>query len=299
MLDLSVVIVNWNTRGLLSDCLQSVQATAGDIVSEVIVVDNGSSDGSQAMLAERFPDVRLLQNAENVGFARACNQGVNASSGQYALLLNSDAVLTDTAAQSMVALANQQLHAGVVGAQLRNPDGTFQASYTPFPTLLQELLILSGIGRIVYGRWYPSRGPEEDSGPQRVDYVEGACLLVRREAFEGVGGLDEQYFMYAEEVDLCYEMNRHGWEVWYHPDAKVIHVAGASSRNRPVAREEDLYRSRLRFFRKHYGTGAAQLLKLQMCGFTAAKIGVHGLLRLITRGRVGRKVVPLRAVISA
>lgn len=299
MLDLSVVIVNWNTRGLLSDCLQSVQATAGDIVSEVIVVDNGSSDGSQAMLAERFPDVRLLQNAENVGFARACNQGVNASSGQYALLLNSDAVLTDTAAQSMVALANQQLHAGVVGAQLRNPDGTFQASYTPFPTLLQELLILSGIGRIVYGRWYPSRGPEEDSGPQRVDYVEGACLLVRREAFDKVGGLDEQYFMYAEEVDLCYEMNRHGWEVWYHPDAKVIHVAGASSRNRPVAREEDLYRSRLRFFRKHYGTGAAQLLKLQMCGFTAAKIGVHGLLRLITRGRVGRKVVPLRAVISA
>jgi N-acetylglucosaminyl-diphospho-decaprenol L-rhamnosyltransferase len=299
MLDLSVVIVNWNTRGLLSDCLQSVQATAGDIVSEVIVVDNGSSDGSQAMLAERFPDVRLLQNAENVGFARACNQGVNASSGQYALLLNSDAVLTDTAAQSMVALANQQLHAGVVGAQLRNPDGTFQASYTPFPTLLQELLILSGIGRIVYGRWYPSRGPEEDSGPQRVDYVEGACLLVRREAFDKVGGLDEQYFMYAEEVDLCYEMNRHGWEVWYHPDAKVIHIAGASSRNRQAAREEDLYRSRLRFFRKHYGTGAAQLLKLQMCGFTAAKIGVHGLLRLITRGRVGRKVVPLRAVISA
>jgi hypothetical protein len=147
------------------------------------------------------------------------------------------------------------------------------------------------------GSWYPSRGPEEKKGPQRVDYVEGACLLVRREAFKQVGGLDEDYFMYAEEVDWCYAMRANGWEVWYQPAAKVIHLGGGSSQHRRPEREGDLYRSRVRFFRKHYGDKAAGLLKLQLFSITVVKSAIHGFLRFLSGGRYGRSVVPLRHLI--
>lgn len=293
-MDLSVIIVNWNTRDLLAQCLGAVYDTADDLNFEVIVVDNGSTDGSQAMLRDQFPRVRLIQNHENAGFARANNQALAVSKGHYALLLNSDALLLANAAQAMRDLAEMKPWAGIVGAHLLNVDGSFQASHTPFPNLWQEFLILSGLGRVLYGPWYPSRGPEEDKGPQRVDYVEGACMLVRREAFEDVGGLDEGYFMYAEEVDWCYAMREKGWQVWYQPAAKVIHLGGGSSQNRRTQREADLYRSRVRFFRKHYGDRAAWLLKLQIYGLTAIKMVAHGMLCRISGGRYGRPVVPLR-----
>lgn len=294
MIDLSIVIVNWNTCQILADCLDSIEATAKSLAFEVIVVDNGSTDGSQAMLGARFPHVRLIQNQDNVGFARANNQAVAVSNGRYVLLLNSDALLLAQAIQAMFDLAEAKSRAGIVGTQLLNPDGSFQASHTPFPNHWQEFLILSGVGRMLHGRWYPSHGPEEDKGPQIVDYVEGACLLVRREAYEDVGGLDEGYFMYAEEVDWCYAMRKKGWQVWYQPAAKVMHLGGGSSQGRRTQREADLYRSRVRFFRKHYGDRAAWLLKLQIYGLTAVKIAVHGLLHLISGGRYGRAVVPLR-----
>lgn len=301
MPDISIIIVNWNTHDLLADCLDSIASSgiADDLDIETIVVDNASTDGSQAMVRQRFPHARLIANPENVGFARANNQGVAMSNGSHALLLNSDAMVTPGSLQTLVRLADTKPQAGIVGAQLLNPDGSFQASHTPFPNLWQEFLILSGMGRVLYGRWYPSRGPEEDKGPQIVDYVEGACMLVRREAFEDVGGLDEGYFMYAEEVDWCYAMRAKGWQVWYQPAAKVIHLGGGSSRNRQTQREGDLYRSRVRFFRKYYGEGSARLLKLQIYGFTAIKLAVHGLLRLASGGRYGRPVVPLQELREA
>lgn len=294
MLELSIIIVNWNTCQLLTDCLKSIEATLQNLTFEVIVVDNGSVDGSQAMLGQQFPHVRLIQNQENVGFARANNQALAVCQGQFAVLLNSDALLMDNAVQAMLDLVKTEPRAGLVGAHLLNLDGTFQASHTAFPTLWQEFLILSGLGRLLYGRWYPSRGPEEDKGPQVVDYVEGACILVRLEGFKEVGGLDEDYFMYAEEVDWCYAMQKKGWQVWYHPAAKVIHLGGGSSQNRRTQREGDLYRSRVRFFRKNYGDWAAQLLKFQIYGLTTVKILTHGLLHRLSRGRYGRPVIPLQ-----
>jgi N-acetylglucosaminyl-diphospho-decaprenol L-rhamnosyltransferase len=296
--DISVIIINWNTCDLLFNCLDSLSQIEGDLDIEVIVVDNGSTDGSQAMLLEWFPQVRLIQNNENLGFARANNQALAVSRGRYALLLNSDALLLANALPTMLELAEAQPRAGIVGPRLLNADSTFQASHTPFPDLWQEFLILSGLGRLLYGRCYPSRGPEEDKGPQIVDYVEGACLLVRREAFEDVGGLDEGYFMYAEEVDWCFTMREKGWQVWYQPAATVIHLGGGSSRGRQGRREADLYRSRVRFFQKHYGTGAARLLKLQIYAFTVIKTITHGLLRRVSGGRYGRQVVPLGHLIT-
>jgi N-acetylglucosaminyl-diphospho-decaprenol L-rhamnosyltransferase len=294
MTDLSVVIVNWNTCDLLAQCLRSICDTVSDLSFEVIVVDNASEDGSVEMVRREFPQVRLIQNVENVGFARANNQAMAVSQGCYILLFNSDAIATPSAVHSLVGLANAEPHAGIVGAQLLNPDGSFQASHTPFPTLWQEFLVLTGLGRLLHGQCYPSRGPEEDKGSQIVDYVEGACMLVRREAFEEVGGLDEGYFMYAEEVDWCYAMYQKGWQVWYQPEAKIIHFGGGSSQHRWPEREGDLYCSRVRFFYKHYGSRAARLLKLQIYSFTVIKTAVHGLLRLVSGGRYGRPVVSLR-----
>jgi GT2 family glycosyltransferase len=208
-------------------------------------------------------------------------------------------MLLPGALSALVDLAEARPRAGVVGAQLLNGDGSFQASHTPFPNLWREFLILSGLGRLLYGYYYPSQGPQEGCGPQVVDYVEGACLLIRKEAFQSVGGLDEGYFMYAEEVELCYAMREKGWEVWYTPTAKVTHLGGGSSRNRTSQREADLYRSRVRFFRKHQGDLAASLLKLQIFFFTFAKLVLHGGLRWVSRGRRGRQVVSLSALYTA
>jgi len=291
--DVSVIVVSWNTRDLLKQCLQSVYETAEELALEVIVVDNDSSDGSPEMVRECFSQVRLVENRENVGFARANNQALAVSSGRYVLLLNSDARLLADTLRTLGDLAESEPQAGVVGAQLSNVEGSFQASHTPFPNLWQEFLILSGMGRVLCGRWYPSRGPEEERGPQIVDLVEGACMLIRRGAFEDAGGFDEGYFMYAEEVDLCYTMRERGWQVWYQPAARVIHLGGGSSQNRQTQREGHLYHSRVRFFRKHYGGRMTWLLKLEIFGFTAIKIIVHGLLRVLSGGRYGRSVVPL------
>ncbi len=294
MPDLSVIILNWNTRDLLAQCLDTVIQNAGDLTLELIVVDNASTDGSLDMLSARFPQVRVMANTQNVGFARGNNQGMAVSQSRYFLLLNSDAFITPGALPALIHLADQQPRAGIVGAQLLNADGTFQASHTSFPNLWREFLILTGLGRRLYGRWYPSCGPQEAQGPQVVDYVEGACLLVRPEAFKATGGLDEGYFMYAEEVDWGYAMRQQGWQVWYQPAAKIIHLGGGSSQGRRTQREADLYRSRVRFFRKNYGHTSARLLKWLIYGLTGLKIVAHYLLRLLSGGRMGRPVVSLR-----
>lgn len=293
MTDVSVIIINWNTRQLLADCLDSLLTTAAGLNLEYIVVDNGSTDGSQVMLREQYHQVRLLANQENVGFGRANNQGMDVAQGRYALLFNSDALATPGFLQRMVALADANPKVGMVGAHLLNQDGSFQASFTRFPTLWREFLILSGLGRKLYGYYFPSHGPEEEKGQQKVDYVEGACMLVRMDAYRQAGGFDPAFFMYAEEVDWCYTFQKAGWDIWYDPGAKVIHLGGGSSGGRKTSREADLYQGRVRFFRKHYGNAAATLLKFQIYAFTLIKIMAHRVLKVVTRGRRGREVVSL------
>lgn len=299
MTDVSIIILSWNTRKMLADCLDAVERFHGAVSIEIIVVDNHSSDDSLAMLRERYPSVRVIANSENVGFARGNNQGVQAACGRYVLLLNSDAFLTEGALPALLAFAEAHPKAGMTGARLVNSDGSFQASFTPIPTLKREFFILSGLGRLLYGSNYPSRGAEVEAGPQRAGYVEGACMLAPREAYLEVGGLDEGYFMYAEDVDLCFAMQRHGWEVWYHPGAVVVHLGGASSKNRKPQREADLYKSRVRFFRKYYGARQAGALKVMIYFFTAVKNIYHGGLRLVSGGKWGRPVVSIRLLANA
>lgn len=291
---ISIIIINWNTQNILRECLNSIGTTCQGLEYEVIVVDNASGDGSVAMLRTDFPEVRLIENKTNVGFARANNQAMLSGLGEYFLLLNSDACLLPGALEKLYELGKTHPNAGIVGAMLVNPDSSFQASFSRFPTLWREVLILSGLGRVLYGRWFPSHGPEAEKGSQPADYVEGACMLVRRSAYQQAGGLDESFFMYAEEVDWCYRMKQRGWQVWYQPQARVLHYGGASSAGRRTQREGDLYWSRIHFFRKHYGDGPANCLKVLILGLTTGKYALHQLLRLFTNGRSGRAVISLR-----
>ncbi len=291
---ISIIILSWNTRDLLAACLRSVCQTTSGLDVETIVLDNNSKDDSCEMVRRDFPFVKLIENKDNAGFARSNNQGARSAQGEFIFLLNSDAELQANSLQAMLALAKTEPKAGIIGAHLLNPDGSFQASHTPFPTFWRELLILTGLGRVIYGRWFPSRGPELSKGPQIVDYVEGAALFIRKDVYLQFGGLDENFFMYAEEVDLCYRFKKGGWQVWYHPEAYILHHGGGSSKNRRTQREGDLYRSRVRFFRKHYGNTAAVLLKLLIYTLTSVKIVFHRLLRLLSFGHHSRQVISLR-----
>lgn len=294
----SILVISWNTCSLLDECIHSVYSTAEGIPVEIIVIDNGSVDGSLDMVATKYPDVVLVQNHENVGFARANNQAAELAHGEYLLLLNSDAQLLPQTLANFVNHAQSHPNMGAAGAQLRYPDGRFQYSHADFPTLWRELLILSTLGRRIFGEWYPSHGPEEETGPKIVDYIHGACMFIPRNIYQAAGGLPEQYFMYAEEVDFCLTLHRMNLQVWYHPLARVLHHGGASSQNRAVDREGDMYQSRVRFMRKYRGNIAAELLKMEIILLTAPKLIYHGAVRKLSRGRYGRPVIPFNRLLA-
>jgi GT2 family glycosyltransferase len=291
-----VVVPTWNTREITCECLESL-AREPNRCSGVVVVDNASSDGTAAMVADRFPRARFVRNDANLGFAAAANRGVRETHAPYVLVLNSDARLEPDALETLCRVLDEDDQVGLVGCEILDPDGSFQASHAPFPTLLGELLILSGAGRLLYGRWYPSRAPSRDAAVVTADYVSGACLLIRRAAFDAVGGFDESFFLYAEEVDLCRRLHDAGWKVAHAPGAKVRHRGGASSAR--AQREAALYRGRVLYFRKHQGAAATAVLKAMILASVAAKRLAHGVVGFASKGRRGRPVVDLATVRAA
>ncbi|RRR75880.1 MAG: glycosyltransferase family 2 protein [Candidatus Viridilinea halotolerans] len=250
--DLAIILVSWNTRTMLLACLAALPAALSDLDAEIWVVDNGSHDGSVAAVAHHFPAVHIIANAENRGFAAANNQALQASSGRYALLLNSDTIPYPGSIAQLVRFADSQPRAGLVGGLLLNPDGSFQYSFANFPSLSSEILSASGLGERLIFRGFPSYPPQRSQHTRQVDVIPGACMLARRSAFSEVGMLDEAYFMYSEEPDWCLRMQRAGWQIWYVPAARIMHYGGESTRQVKVAMVEALYRSKVRFFRKHY-----------------------------------------------
>ena len=295
---ISVIVVNWNTRDLLAQAIESLPQKNPRFHLRLIVVDNGSTDGSVAMLEERYPEAIIIENENNIGFARANNQALRVAEGEYALLLNSDAELLPGSLEAMVGLLLSKPEIGIAGARILHPDHSLQASYMDFPNLLREFLILSGIGRLVFGGCYPSHSLQRAKKARPVDYVSGACMLVRRDAFVEVGGFDESFFMYAEEVDLCYRMQQAGWQVWYQPAAGVVHLGGGSSRSLPAKREADLYQSRVQYFLKHHGRFPAKILAGMILILTAVKYVMHKSAKVVSRGKIGREVVPPRSLLA-
>ena len=275
--DLSIVIVNWNTRDLLAQCLESVVASPNlripdsvnqpgmhdlpPITIEVRVVDNASTDGSAHMVRARFPWVRLVENRENVGFARANNQAIRESEAHYVLLLNPDTEVTLGALEILVRFIDAHPQASAVGPRLLNPDGTLQPSCHPAPTLPGELWRLFHLDALWPYGLYPMAEWDLDT-PRRVDVVQGACLLLRRAALDQVGLFDEAYFMYSEEVDLCHRLRRADWSLYWVPEAQVVHYGSQSTQQMAAEMFLQLYQSKLLYFRKHHGWLAAQVYKL-------------------------------------
>jgi hypothetical protein len=222
-----------------------------------MVVDNGSTDGSAEMVRRRFPDVHLIANPTNAGFAAANNQGIRAAGGRYVCLLNSDTEVCPGALDTLTAFMEAQPRAGASGPRLLNPDGSLQASAHPMLTPEREFWRLMFLDRLWPQATYPLES-WDSATPRKVEVIKGACLMLRCGALDQVGPLDESYFMYTEEVDLCYRLAQASWSLWWVPEAAVIHHGEASTRQ---AREEmyiQLYRSKLQFYRKFGGEDRAR-----------------------------------------
>ena len=263
MVDLSVVVLSWNVRDLLRECLKSVVRDGG-LATEIIVVDNASDDGSVEMVRAEFPDVRLIANATNRGYAGGNNDGIAAAVGRYVMILNPDTVTQGNALAAMVAYADAHPDVGVVGPQLLNPDGSAQSSRRRFPTLMTALFESTWLQplapRGVLRHYYML--DQSDDETQEVDWVTGACFLVRREAIQQVGGLDESFFMYSEELDWCRRIKQAGWQVVYLPTAQVVHYVGKSSDQVVAQRHIYFQTSKVRYLRKHHGKLAAGVLRV-------------------------------------
>ncbi|MFQ5685866.1 MAG: glycosyltransferase family 2 protein [Candidatus Scalindua sp.] len=252
MVDISFIIVNWNTRDILIDCLNSIYKTVTDIDSEIYVVDNNSTDGSREAVKNGFPDVKLIENETNTGFAHANNQALSIMQGRFAVLLNSDAVLQEGAIKTLLNFMSNTPEAGIAGVQLLNDDGSRQNSIDNFPSLETEILNKS-ILRLISPDKYPNKARDYNA-PIEVDSVIGACMMVRKEAIDDVGSLDEDYFIFLEETDWCFRMHKKGWKVYHVPDARVFHLSGHSKKRASGEAQIEYYKSLYKFFRKNRGT---------------------------------------------
>jgi GT2 family glycosyltransferase len=252
---LSICIVNWNTKADLEQALISVLEANPDLPVEVIVVDNASADGSAEMVQQRFPGVRLIRSAENLGFARGYNRAAAEATGRYLLLLNPDTITQSGAVRALVEFLDSHADAGAVGPRLLNRDGSLQYSCRRFPRPLAALFRNTPLGLLFprnrYTREYLMTDWEHDAA-RPVDWISGAAMCLRREVWEQVGGFDEGFFMYAEDMDWCLRAHRAGWGIYYLPQAVVVHCIGRSSDQVPVRMVIQFHRSMARFYRKHH-----------------------------------------------
>ena len=259
MTSIAVVIVNHNTCQHLQACLASIEREAP---SEVVVVDNASSDGSTQMVRAEYPWVTLHANRTNPGYGAAANQGIASCTAQYVLLLNSDTLLQLGALEALSSYLDQHTRAAIVGPRLVNPDGTLQASCYPFPTPFHTLLENSTcailLGRLIR-RYIPAfRSLYLRTWPHTyrriVPWVKGAAVAIRREAFDAVGGFDESFFMYLEDTDLCYRLQSAGWKVHFAPVTTVVHTGSASTAQYRADMAVQLLASTVQFYRRHSST---------------------------------------------
>ena len=280
---LSIVIVHWNTKKLLENCLTSIYNAMPSIGMEVFIIDNASTDGGSMMAREMFPDVRLIENRINIGFAKACNQGIQASSGEYILLLNPDTEIINGALNAQLEFLETNPVCAAVGPQLINIDGTYQQSCSPTPTLFREVWRLFHLDTLKPLSRYPLITWDREQ-PVKVDVIQGACLMLRGSALQQVGLLDENFFIYSEEVDLCYRLGQAGFGLYWVPSAKVIHHGGQSTQQIAPEMFLQLYKSKHQFFRKHFGQTTADIYRFILGIAALARIIVGQILsRIHTR----------------
>lgn len=261
---ISIIIPSWDTKRLLQQCLRSVSsdqqtATSKKPITEVIVVDNGSTDGSPKMVGKEFPKVVLIKNKENLGYGAANNQGIERASGDYFLLLNSDTLIKQDAPVKMAKFMERHPGAGAVGCKLLNPDGSPQPSAGRFPSLWVATVML------FFEHWLGGRLVLNSySQVREVDWVMGAALMVKREVIDKVGRMDEGIFMYMDEAEWCYRIKKAGYKVMFYPGARIVHIGGASSKTGRKDPILNIYRGLVYFYRKHYPSWQLPILRTML-----------------------------------
>jgi GT2 family glycosyltransferase len=275
----SVIIVSWNARRYLHDCLVSIRETGVATVGQIIVVDNASNDGSPELVAQDFPEVELIQTGANLGFARANNIGLKRASGAYVALINSDVIVHEKCIERLVEFLDHHAPVGLVGPKIVSSDGQVQPSCrrlpSPWNTACRALAL---DGFLAQHPWFSGQAIRNlnPEAAKEVEVLSGCFWLARHEALAQVGGLDERFFFYAEDLDWCKRMRDAGWKVAYVPQASATHFGGASSANAPLRYSIELLRANLIYWRKHRGwLGQAYFYVLSV---------LHHSLRLVAHG---------------
>lgn len=273
--DVSIIIVSFNTREILRECLLSVRKETKALQAQIIVVDNSSTDGSVDMVRQDFPEVLLIPSKVNLGFGPANNLGFEAANGRYVILLNSDAFFTPGALELSIQHMDATPDCGLGGGRLVGRDGAWQPSARMFPTVMNDLLVLSGLAaRFPKSRFFgrADRTWADEMDAAAVDWVPGAYSIIRAEALSEIGFFDPRFFLYYEEVDFCKRFKQKGYSIWYWPDIEVIHIGGESSRQvkslelSKTGAQLTLWRMRsmLLYYRKHHGISARMAMMLEI-----------------------------------
>jgi GT2 family glycosyltransferase len=258
---LSVVIICWNDRKVIMECLRSIYANTHRTSFEVIISDNGSEDGSVESIRHEFPSVNVIENGTNVGFAKANNVGIRASAGEYVLILNPDTIIHEHALDTWIEYADRHPRAGAFGCRVLNPDGSFQSPARPFPTLGRSWVAALYLRKLAFvSRKFISDTYTGWSGDteREIDWQSGCCVMARRYVLELIDGFDEQFFYHYEEVDLCRRIWNTGYYIQYTPSATITHLGGQSVGRFPIRFALEKERNRYRYFYKHFGAAGAR-----------------------------------------
>ena len=294
-MDLSIIIVNWRSKNYLRECLRSVLKHAGGLHLEIIVIDNASYDGAAEMVAQQFPEVTFLQSAENLGFAKANNRAFAASTGRNLLFLNPDTEVQGAALTLLMSALDTEPEAGIVGARLINSDLSIQTScIQAFPTIWNQVLDLELLRRAFpdSSLWGNKALSLAQESPVPVEAISGACLMIRRDVFLSVGQFTTDYFMYSEDIDLCYKVSQQGWKNCYIDQARVVHHGGRSSSANPnscfaaVTTRESSWR----YMRLRRGMAYATLYRLTTLAAAVIRLGGLGL-AFLSFGKAHRRSV--------
>lgn len=305
--DVSIVIASWNAKRHLVDCLRSIEADERRATIETIVVDNASTDGSPEAVEREFPRVTLIRNAENFGFARASNVGIERASGRYVCLMNSDVVVRPGALGVLVRFMDSRPSVGLVGPRILNPDGSPQPSCRNFPgfaNMLSRALAAHRLFRSSSRFGTETMAYWNHDAERSVDALSGCLCMARREALRDVGVLDERFFFYSEDVDWCMRFHTAGWDVRFYPEAEAIHFGGASTSVAPERFAVEKERARLQLYRKHYSRTTvacfAALIVLHHLVRVAARLLLYAIrpsLRGSLRAKIGEHIACLRWMI--
>ncbi len=304
-MNISVIIINYNTRDLLLECIRSVTSQKRMFKMEVIVVDNGSTDGSQHSVRVMFPEVQVIQNNTNLGFSKANNIGILKSSGRYVCLVNSDVRVIDNCLQRLMTYMDNNLSIGLIGPKILNPDMTLQVSCKKFPSHWNNFTSALGLNIIFTNSPFFS---DEDmryfkhDKIQLVDWLAGCVLFVRRTAINDVGLLDDRFFIYLEEVDWCKRFKQHGWNVLFYPGAVAIHHHGASTSKDPTRFALEHQKAFLKYWKKHNGLFSVMLIHIILLLNYVVRIFLRGALYCLfnsLRPKLGHKIKIELALLSA